>query len=59
MSVVACDVSDREQLEGLLGGVPEEFPLGTVVHAAGTLDDGVIGSLAHRSAWIVGAGGEG
>ena len=46
VSVVACDVSDREQLEGLLGGVPEEFPLGAVVHAAGALDDGVIGSLS-------------
>ena len=46
MSVVACDVSDREQLAGLLGGVPGEFPLGAVVHAAGALDDGVIGSLS-------------
>jgi acyl transferase domain-containing protein/NADP-dependent 3-hydroxy acid dehydrogenase YdfG/acyl carrier protein len=41
----ACDVSDRGQLEGLLGLVPEEFPLGAVVHAAGVLDDGVVESL--------------
>jgi NAD(P)-dependent dehydrogenase (short-subunit alcohol dehydrogenase family)/acyl carrier protein len=43
--VVACDVSDRDALVGLLGMVPAEFPLGGVVHAAGVLDDGVIGSL--------------
>ncbi len=46
VSVVACDVSDRGQVEGLLAGVPGEFPLGAVVHAAGVLDDGVIGSLS-------------
>ena len=36
VSVVACDVSDRSQVEGLLEGVPGEFPLGAVVHAAGS-----------------------
>ncbi len=48
VSVVACDVSDRGQLEELLAGVPVEFPLGAVVHAAAVLDDGVIGSLAQE-----------
>ncbi len=48
VSVVACDVSDREQLVGLLGGVPGEFPLGAVVHAAGALDDGTISSLSEE-----------
>ncbi len=43
--VAACDVSDRTELERLLGLVPEEFPLGVVVHAAGVLDDGVVESL--------------
>jgi polyene macrolide polyketide synthase len=43
--VVACDVSEREQLSALLQSVPAEHPLGAVVHLAGTLDDGVIGSL--------------
>jgi NAD(P)-dependent dehydrogenase (short-subunit alcohol dehydrogenase family)/acyl carrier protein len=45
VQVVACDVSDRGELGGLLARVPVEFPLGAVVHAAGVIDDGVIGAL--------------
>ncbi|MFJ7153276.1 SDR family NAD(P)-dependent oxidoreductase [Streptomyces sp. NPDC100445] len=45
VQVVACDVADREQLAGLLACVPAEAPLSGVVHTAGVLDDGVIGSL--------------
>ncbi|WP_417765084.1 SDR family NAD(P)-dependent oxidoreductase [Sphaerisporangium dianthi] len=41
----ACDVADRERLAELLAGIPDEHPLTMVVHAAGVLDDGVIGSL--------------
>ncbi|HZL48772.1 MAG TPA: SDR family NAD(P)-dependent oxidoreductase, partial [Solirubrobacteraceae bacterium] len=43
--IAACDVSDREQLKTLLDPVPAEHPLSAVVHTAGTLDDGLIGSL--------------
>ena len=43
--VVACDVANRAQLEGVLGEVDAEYPLTGVVHAAGVLDDGVVGSL--------------
>ncbi|MGR4882336.1 type I polyketide synthase [Streptomyces sp. LARHCF249] len=42
VSVVACDVSDRGQVEALLASVPAEHPLTGVVHTAGVLDDGVI-----------------
>ena len=45
MSIAACDVGDRAELAGLLDSVAPEHPLGAVVHAAGVLDDGVIGSL--------------
>jgi rifamycin polyketide synthase module 4/5/6 len=41
VSVVACDVSDRDQVAALLA---EHHPTG-VVHLAGVLDDGVIGAL--------------
>ncbi|UYQ66233.1 type I polyketide synthase [Streptomyces peucetius] len=41
--VEACDVSDRDQLAGLLGSL--EQPLSAVVHAAGVLDDGVIEAM--------------
>nr|APD71608.1 type I polyketide synthase 2 [Streptomyces sp.] len=45
VTIAACDVADRGALADLLAGVPEEHPLGAVVHAAGVLDDGVISSL--------------
>jgi acyl transferase domain-containing protein len=45
VTVKSCDVSDRGQLEALLAALPAERPLSAVVHSAGALDDGVIGSL--------------
>ncbi|MEU8918960.1 SDR family NAD(P)-dependent oxidoreductase [Streptomyces nigrescens] len=45
VEVVACDVSDREALSGLLDAVPKQHPLTAVVHTAGVLDDTVVTSL--------------
>nr|WP_309031639.1 SDR family NAD(P)-dependent oxidoreductase [Streptomyces alfalfae] len=45
VTIAACDVADRDALADLLASVPEEFPLTAVVHAAGTLDDGVLSAL--------------
>ncbi|MFI1370054.1 SDR family NAD(P)-dependent oxidoreductase [Streptomyces griseochromogenes] len=43
--VVAGDVADRDALAALLGQIPADCPLGSVFHAAGIIDDGVIGAL--------------
>ncbi|MFF4756916.1 type I polyketide synthase, partial [Streptomyces sp. NPDC002514] len=45
VSVVACDVSARDQVVELLAAMPDEHPLAGVVHMAGVLDDGVISAL--------------
>ncbi|MFZ1926336.1 MAG: SDR family oxidoreductase, partial [Solirubrobacteraceae bacterium] len=45
VSIVACDVSDREQLARLLGSIGDRRPLRAVVHAAGALDDGSLATL--------------
>ncbi len=45
VSVVACDVGERPAVQALLEEVPEEWPLGAVIHAAGVIDDGVVESL--------------
>ncbi|KPC67334.1 hypothetical protein ADL27_59030, partial [Streptomyces sp. NRRL F-6602] len=41
VEVVACDVGVRADVEGLF----ERFDISAVVHAAGVLDDGVVGGL--------------
>ncbi|MEY9992095.1 acyl transferase domain-containing protein/acyl carrier protein [Streptomyces sp. V4I8] len=45
VTAAACDVGEREALRALLATVDPDRPLTAVVHAAGLLDDGVIGSL--------------
>ncbi|WP_211831235.1 type I polyketide synthase [Streptomyces indonesiensis] len=60
VSVVACDVADREALTEVLAGIPERFPLRGVVHAAGVLDDGVLDGLSvDRVAGVLGVKVEG
>ncbi|MER6548140.1 SDR family NAD(P)-dependent oxidoreductase [Streptomyces sp. NPDC001250] len=45
VTLASCDVADRAALAALLETVPDEHPLTAVVHAAGVLDDGVVGAL--------------
>ncbi|MGA6156105.1 type I polyketide synthase [Stenotrophomonas sp. NPDC087984] len=45
VTAAACDVSDRAAVAALLAAIPAEHPLTGVVHAAGVLDDGLLGAL--------------
>ncbi|MFD7258925.1 type I polyketide synthase [Streptomyces sp. NPDC059874] len=43
--IAACDAADRTALAGVLADIPQEHPLGGIVHAAGVVDPGLIGTL--------------
>jgi acyl transferase domain-containing protein/NADPH:quinone reductase-like Zn-dependent oxidoreductase/acyl carrier protein len=45
VSVVACDVSDRDAVAALIAQLSAQYPLKGVFHAAGVIDDGLIASL--------------
>ncbi|WP_369214871.1 type I polyketide synthase [Streptomyces flavofungini] len=45
VTVAACDVGDRAAVDALVADIPDGRPLRAVIHAAGVLDDGVVGSL--------------
>ncbi|MFF3745026.1 type I polyketide synthase [Streptomyces kronopolitis] len=45
VEIAACDLADRDDTARLLASVPAERPLTAVIHTAGVLDDGVLGSL--------------
>jgi acyl carrier protein len=46
VDVVACDVTDRDDLSGLIGSIGTK--LTAVVHAAGQMDSAVLGSMTPR-----------
>ncbi|HEV7161830.1 MAG TPA: SDR family NAD(P)-dependent oxidoreductase, partial [Solirubrobacteraceae bacterium] len=43
--IAKCDVTSREDVAALLAAIPEGNPLGGVIHAAGTAENGLIASL--------------
>src|SRR5262249_31122319 len=45
VSVVSCDVADRDAVAALIAQLPAQYRLKGVFHAAGVLDDGLVGSL--------------
>ncbi|MEU9478101.1 SDR family NAD(P)-dependent oxidoreductase [Streptomyces sp. NPDC048191] len=49
VDVAACDVADFDALAGVVGGLPVEFPLSGVVHAAGVLDDATVENVSSES----------
>ncbi|WP_171987806.1 type I polyketide synthase, partial [Streptomyces sp. MP131-18] len=45
VTIAACDATDSGSLESLLASLPQEHPLGAVIHCAGILDDGIATAL--------------
>jgi polyketide synthase 12 len=45
VTLAACDIADKEQLAGVIGSLPERYPLSMVVHAAGIGVHGALDSL--------------
>ncbi|WP_386389604.1 SDR family NAD(P)-dependent oxidoreductase [Streptomyces palmae] len=45
VAFAACDAADREALARVLADVPDEHPLTAVLHLAGVVDDGLVGTL--------------
>ncbi|MER5547115.1 SDR family NAD(P)-dependent oxidoreductase [Streptomyces sp. NPDC002589] len=45
VTVAACDTTDHRQLAALLADIPDDHPLTTVIHTAGTLDDATTTTL--------------
>ncbi|MFJ9333161.1 SDR family NAD(P)-dependent oxidoreductase [Streptomyces sp. NPDC101230] len=48
VTLAACDVADRAALDGLLASLPADRPLTAVVHAAGVMDNAMVGALTRE-----------
>ncbi|GAB3888319.1 hypothetical protein GCM10029964_055780 [Kibdelosporangium lantanae] len=48
VTLVACDVTDRDEVAALLAGIPAAHPLRAVVHAAGVSSNGMITALTEN-----------
>jgi acyl transferase domain-containing protein/NAD(P)-dependent dehydrogenase (short-subunit alcohol dehydrogenase family)/acyl carrier protein len=46
VTIEACDVSDRRQLQALIGAIDSAHSLGTIVHCAGAVDNGLLATLS-------------
>jgi acyl transferase domain-containing protein/acyl carrier protein len=46
VTIVACDMSDRDQVAKLIDRVPTEYPLCSIIHGAGAVDDGTIDAMS-------------
>jgi acyl transferase domain-containing protein/NADPH:quinone reductase-like Zn-dependent oxidoreductase/short-subunit dehydrogenase/acyl carrier protein len=46
VTIIACDIADREQVQALLATIPPERPLSAVVHAAGAAANGMVSALS-------------
>ncbi|MBA8925106.1 acyl transferase domain-containing protein/D-arabinose 1-dehydrogenase-like Zn-dependent alcohol dehydrogenase/acyl carrier protein [Kutzneria viridogrisea] len=45
VTLAACDITDRQALQGVLDAVPAEYPLTAVMHTAAVLDDTTVDGL--------------
>src|SRR5262249_55981797 len=45
VEIAACDVTDGKALKDLLAQIPDEHPLGAVIHCAGALADATVETL--------------
>ncbi|HEV2636976.1 MAG TPA: SDR family NAD(P)-dependent oxidoreductase [Actinocrinis sp.] len=45
VTIAACDVTDRAQLQAALAAIPAQWPLTAVFHSAGILDDGMVEAM--------------
>jgi acyl transferase domain-containing protein/acyl carrier protein/NAD(P)-dependent dehydrogenase (short-subunit alcohol dehydrogenase family) len=53
VTVVACNVAVRDELEAVIDAIPLTHPLCAVFHLAGVLSDGLVGALSEEQLRVV------